>query len=64
VDFLLSGYSLILPALDSNDIGYSEEGGLGEYQEEDQEHTTEQGKPSKFIHVSILVSLCACFIII
>jgi hypothetical protein len=47
--------------LDSNDIGYSEEGEIFEYQEEDQGQA-KQGKPSELLAYLILVLLIACFI--
>jgi hypothetical protein len=38
----------LLSALDSNDAGFSEEGEVFEYQEEDQGQA-DQGKPSKLV---------------
>jgi hypothetical protein len=51
----------LLSALDSNDAGFSEEGEVFEYQEEDQGQA-DQGKPSKLVAYLILVLLIACFI--
>jgi hypothetical protein len=44
--------------LDSNDTGYSEEGEIFKYQEEDKGQA-EQGKPSKLIASLILALLIA-----
>jgi hypothetical protein len=44
--------------LDSNDNGFSEEGEMFEYQEEDQGQA-EQGKPSKLVAYLISISLTA-----
>jgi hypothetical protein len=41
-------YRYYLPALDSNDTECTEEGGVFEYQEEDQGQA-DQGKPSKLV---------------
>jgi Ca2+/H+ antiporter len=51
----------LLSALDSNDAGFSEEGEVFEYQEEDQGQA-DQSKPSKLVAYLILVLLTACFI--
>jgi hypothetical protein len=45
----------LLSALDSNDIGYSEEGEIFEYHDKDQGQA-EKGKPSKLV-----ASLNSCF---
>jgi hypothetical protein len=47
--------------LNSNDTGFSKEGEVFEYQEEDQGQA-DQGKPSKLVAYLILVLLIACFI--
>jgi hypothetical protein len=51
----------LLPAIDSNENECTEEGGVFEYQEEDQGQA-DQGKPSKLVAYLILVLLIACFI--
>jgi Ca2+/H+ antiporter len=51
----------LLLALDSNNVEFSEEGEVFEYQEEDQGQA-DQGKPSKLVAYLILVLLTACFI--
>jgi hypothetical protein len=59
--FFLCAYCVnLLSTLDSNDAGFSE-GGVFEYQEEDQGQA-DQGKPSKLVAYLILVLLNACFI--
>jgi hypothetical protein len=45
-----------LPAIDSNDVECTEEGGVFEYKEEDQGQA-EKGKPSKLVEYLILVFL-------
>jgi hypothetical protein len=53
----------LLPTLDSNDTGFSEEGEVVGYQDKDQGQA-EQGKPSKLDSYLILVLLPACFIVV
>jgi hypothetical protein len=48
----------LLSALDSNDAGFSEEGEVFEYQEEDQGQA-DQGKPSKLVAYLIPILLIA-----
>jgi hypothetical protein len=48
----------LLSALDSNNVGFSEEGEVFEYQEEYQGQA-DQGKPSKLVAFLILVLLIA-----
>jgi hypothetical protein len=48
----------LLSALDSNDVGFSEEGEVFEHQEEDQ-GPANQGKPSKLVAYLIPVLLIA-----
>jgi hypothetical protein len=49
-------------ALDSSDVGYSKEGELLlVYQEEDQGHYADQGKPSILDTYLILFTYSACF---
>jgi hypothetical protein len=56
----LSKYLFIpLPTLDSNDSGYSKEGKIGIYQEDDQGHCADQGKPSKLVSYLIPILLIA-----
>jgi hypothetical protein len=49
----------LLPKLDSNDTGFSKEEGIFEYQEEEDQGHTNQGKPSKLDSYLILVLLIA-----
>jgi hypothetical protein len=56
---LLCLYCYYLPMLDSNDTGFSEEGEIFKYQEEDQRQAN-QGNSSKLDSYLILVLLIAC----